>query len=330
LALSVTISLLHRSPVLCLFATYKVTVIFQIYGALLNFSCRTCDYNFPDFLLLIHLCYIIHAMYKTFYGFKENAFNITSDPAFYFESSQHKEAYAHLLYGIRNRKGIISMTGEVGTGKTTLCRILLNQIDEKIKTAFIFNPSFSQIQLLQMITKDLGIPQPKKNNDKLALMSALNQFLIDETAQGHNVAVIIDEAQNLNTVQLEQIRLLSNLETEKEKLLQIILVGQPELLEKLKKKSLRQLNSRISVRYHIQPLERDDVGQYITHRLNIAGAPIELNFTASAIDDIYNFTKGTPRLINILCEHTLLAGFVNETMTINNTLVRTAAKEALG
>ncbi|MBF0330602.1 MAG: AAA family ATPase [Candidatus Omnitrophica bacterium] len=269
-------------------------------------------------------------MYKNFYGFKENAFNITSDPAFYFESSQHKEAYAHLLYGIKNRKGIISMTGEVGTGKTTLCRILLNQIDEQIKTAFIFNPSFSQIQLLQMVTKDLGIPLPSKKNDKLEVMTVLNQFLLDETAKGHNVAIIIDEAQNLNTHQLEQVRLLSNLETEKEKLLQIILVGQPELLEKLKKKSLRQLNSRISVRYHILSLMRDDVSKYIEHRLRIAGAPHELKFTESAIDDIFNFTKGTPRLINILCEHALLAGFVNETMTINSELVRTAAQEALG
>ena len=162
-------------------------------------------------------------MYKEFYGFSENAFNITSDPAFYFASENHGEAYAHLLYGIRQRKGIICMTGEVGTGKTTLCRILLNQIDPTIKTAFILNPSFSQIQLLQLITKDLGI-SAKKNN-KMDLINALNDFLIEQTSQGNNVAIIIDEAQNLNVRQLEQIRLLSNLETEKFKLLQIILVA---------------------------------------------------------------------------------------------------------
>ncbi len=269
-------------------------------------------------------------MYKEFYGFKENAFNITSDPAFYFESLQHKEAYSHLLYGIKHRKGIIAMTGEVGTGKTTLCRILLNQIDANIKTAFILNPNFSQIQLLQLITKDLGISQTGSKNNKLELITTLNEFLIDETARGHNVAVIIDEAQNLNIHQLEQIRLLSNLETEKDKLLQIILVGQPELLDHLRKPSLRQLNSRIGVRYHIQPLTRHDVKKYIGHRLNIAGAPDNLCFTAAAVDAVFHFSKGTPRLINILCEHALLAGFVNETFTLSDELVKSAAKEALG
>ncbi len=269
-------------------------------------------------------------MYKDFYGFNENAFNITSDPAFYFESSQHKEAFAHLVYGIKHRKGIIAMTGEVGTGKTTLCRILLNQIDEKIKTAFILNPSFSQIQLLQLITKDLGIKAPAKLNNKLELINALNHFLIDETSKGHNVAIIIDEAQNLNIHQLEQIRLLSNLETEKDKLLQIILVGQPELLEKLKKPSLRQLDSRVGVRYHIQPLNREEVKRYILHRLKVAGAPDKLKFTDAAMDAVFTLSKGTPRVINILCEHTLLAGFVNETFTITDEIVKAAGKEALG
>ena len=266
-------------------------------------------------------------MYKAFYGFKENAFNITSDPAFYFESACHKEAYAHLLYGIKHRKGILCMTGEVGTGKTILCRILLNKIDKEIKTAFILNPSFSQIQLLQLITKDLGIICRKTS--KLDLITSLNQFLIDETSQGHNVAVIIDEAQNLNTLQLEQIRLLSNLETEKEKLLQIILVGQPELLDKLKKPALRQVNSRIGVRYHIQPLEKPEIKDYIDHRIQIAGGPKELTFTQEAIESIFAFSNGTPRLINILSEHALLAGFVNETYTIDEEIIKKCAKEAL-
>ncbi len=265
-------------------------------------------------------------MYKQFYGFKENAFNITSDPEFYFESSSHKEAYSHLLYGITSRKGIICLTGEVGTGKTTLCRILLNTINERIRTAFILNPDFSQLQLLQLITKDLGIPV---KSNKLDLINALNEFLIDQTQQGHNVAVIIDESQNLNTLQLEQIRLLSNLETEKQKLLQIILVGQPELLGKLQKPSLRQLNSRIGVRFHIQPLEKEETRTYIQHRLNIAGAPKKLKFTNEAVAAIHHSSKGTPRLINILCEHALLAGFVNETYTIDDSIIRAAAKEAL-
>ncbi|MBF0123040.1 MAG: AAA family ATPase [Candidatus Omnitrophica bacterium] len=220
------------------------------------------------------------------------------------------------------------MTGEVGTGKTTLCRILLNKIDKNIKTAFILNPSFSQIQLLQLITKDLGIACRK--NSKLDLITSLNQFLIDETIRGHNVAVIVDEAQNLNTLQLEQIRLLSNLETEKEKLLQIILVGQPELLDKLKKPALRQVNSRIGVRYHIQPLEKSEVKDYIYHRIQVAGGTQEITFTKEALESVFSFSGGTPRLINILCEHALLAGFVNETHSIDEEIIKKCAKEALG
>lgn len=267
-------------------------------------------------------------MYKNFYGFKENAFNITSDPAFYFESTCHKEAYSHLLYGIKHRKGIICLTGEVGTGKTILCRILLNKIDDKIKTAFILNPSFSQIQLLQLITKDLGITCRKTS--KLDLINGLNDFLIAQTAQGHNVAIIIDEAQNLNTMQLEQIRLLSNLETEKDKLLQIILVGQPELLDKLKKPALRQVNSRIGVRYHIQPLAANEVRDYILHRIKVAGGPATLHFTDGAIKSILVHSNGTPRVINILCEHALLAGFVNETYLIDEEIIKACVTEALG
>lgn len=267
-------------------------------------------------------------MYKKFYGFKENAFNITADPAFYFESSGHKEAYAHLLYGIRNRKGILCLTGEVGTGKTTLCRMLLNRIDANIKTAFILNPCFSPVQLLQLVSTDLGLKAESSN--KLELTHNLNNFLLAENARGHNIVVIIDEAQNLDTRQLEQVRLLSNLETEKNKLLQIILVGQPELLEKLKKTSLRQLNSRISVRYHVCPLSREEIGDYIRHRIRIAGGPARLQLTDQALNYIYAASNGTPRLINILAEHALLAGFVQETFLINEEIIRICAKEALG
>ena len=176
-------------------------------------------------------------MYKNFYKLKENPFNITADPFFFFSSQRHEEAFNHLVYGINSRKGIIVITGEIGTGKTTLCRMLLNRIGDKVKTALILNPSFSDIQLLQMISHDLGIECKKKN--KLDLVGAIAMFLVDQSTQGHNVAVIIDECQNLNIRQLEQIRLLSNLETEKEKLLQIILVGQPELNDKLRNHALR-------------------------------------------------------------------------------------------
>ena len=266
-------------------------------------------------------------MYKEFYSFKEHPFNITSDPSFFFASSKHQEAFHHLQYGIESRKGIVVITGEIGTGKTTLCRTLLNRLDKKIKTALILNPNFSDLQLLQMIIHDLGLNCPQGN--KLDLVNALSQFLLEQSAKGNNVAVIIDECQNLDIEQLEEIRLLSNLETEKEKLLQIILVGQPELLEKLRDPGLRQLNQRVAVRYHILPLEKNEVADYIRHRLTTAGADPRLSFAPDAMHMIYDYSGGTPRLINILCDRALLAGFVEETFTITADVIRQSAREVL-
>lgn len=264
-------------------------------------------------------------MYKDFYKLKELPFNTTSDPDFFFPSSRHEEAFSHLIYGISSRKGIIVITGEIGTGKTTLCRILLNRLDKTIKTALILNPNFSDLQLLQMIINDLEIRYTKKT--RLDLVGAITLFLIEESAKGHNVAVIIDECQNLNIRQLEQIRLLSNLETEKEKLLQIILVGQPELGEKLEKPQLRQLTQRVTVRYHILPLQKEEVEQYINHRLKVAGGDPKLHFTPQAIEAIYAISQGTPRVINILCDRALLAGFSRETFAIDHSLIQESAKE---
>ena len=264
-------------------------------------------------------------MYNQFYELKESPFNVTSDPAFFYSSSRHSEAFSHLVYGIQQRKGILVITGEIGTGKTTLCRTLLNNLDHKTRTAFILHPNFSEIQLLQLIVKDLGIT-PKAQN-KAALISGLNDFLLEETSQGHNVALIIDEAQNLRPNQLEQIRLLSNLETEKEKLLQIVLVGQPELMEKLKLVSLRQLNQRIMVRYHILPLDKSELNDYIHHRLKVAGAIDKLHFTKEAVDEIFLYSGGTPRLINIICDRTLLAGFVLGSYTIDYGVVKKCIEE---
>ncbi len=264
-------------------------------------------------------------MYKKFYHLKEDPFNITSDPSFFFPSARHEEAFVHLMYGIENRKGIIVITGEIGTGKTTLCRALLNKLDDKIKTALILNPSFSDLQLLQMIIRDLGIVCTKTS--KLDLVGTITQFLLEQSMRGNNVAVVIDECQNLNIRQLEQIRLLSNLETEKEKLLQIILVGQPELSEKLKNPALRQLNQRVTVRYHILPLLKEEIGEYVAHRLKVAQADERLHFTPEAVETIFEYSQGTPRIINILCDRALLAGFVRETYTINDELVHTCAKE---
>ncbi|MCX5681230.1 MAG: AAA family ATPase [Candidatus Omnitrophica bacterium] len=264
-------------------------------------------------------------MYKKFYGLKENPFNVTSDPSFFFSSTHHAEAFSHLVYGIQQRKGIILITGEVGTGKTILCRTLLNQLDQQTKTAFILYPNFSELQLLQMVIRDFGITI--KSSNKAVIINALNEFLLHETNQGHNVVLIIDEAQNLKESQLEQIRLLSNLETEKDKLLQIILVGQPELCDKLQLTSLRQLNQRITIRNHIRPLERPELKSYITHRLNVAGAQKPINFTDETLEEIYLYSSGTPRLINIICDRALLAGFVAEVWTIDYNIIKKCIEE---
>jgi general secretion pathway protein A len=268
-------------------------------------------------------------MYKDYFNLKENPFNITADPDFYFSSTKHNEAFGHLLYGINQRKGIIVISGEIGTGKTTLCRTLLTQLDEEIKTALILNPSFSDTQLLKLIIKDLGIETKARN--RFDLVDALNNFLLKETSLGNNVVVIIDEAQNLKPKQLEQIRLLSNLETEKEKLLQIVLVGQPELLEKLKLPELRQLNQRVSVRYSIPPLQQPELQSYIDHRINLAytgnGSNNKPLFTDEAVKAIFEHSQGTPRMINILCDRALLAGFAQEMKSINEQIIHQCAKE---
>lgn len=275
-------------------------------------------------------------MYCEYYGFREKPFNVTSDPAFFFLSRRHKEALACMSYGIQQRKGIITITGEIGTGKTTLCRTLLSQLDKSIKTALVLNPCFSEVQLLEFITQDFGIQLKKRN--RLAIINELNTFLINESLLGSNAAIIIDEAQNLTVRQLEQIRLLSNLETDKEKLLQIILAGQPELREKLNLYQLRQIRQRVMVDYHIQPLESDEIKDYIHHRLNIARhnalAGIRqgqfaidteqekrIEFTEAALNGIFQFSQGTPRLINLLCDRALLLGFIKEQHTICENII---------
>jgi len=258
-------------------------------------------------------------MYNKFYNFKEKPFNVTADPSFFFLSKKHNEAFSHLIYGIEQRKGILEITGEIGTGKTTLCRVLLNHLGVNTKTAFILNPNFSEIQLLQIIVSDFGIKT--KNKSRSALIDKLNNFLLQETAKGGNVVLIIDEAQNLKPNQLEHIRLLSNLETEKEKLLQIILVGQPELRKRLLLSQLRQLNQRIAVKYHILPLEKYEIAKYINHRLKIAGSNGSVKFSKESVGEIFIFSGGIPRLINIVCDRALLAGFVQGDKKITREII---------
>jgi len=267
-------------------------------------------------------------MYRKFYNIKEKPFNTTSDPSFLFLSKKHEEALTHLIYGIEERKGFLEITGEVGTGKTTLCRALLNKLNGTTKTAFILNPDLSQLQLLQVMLEDFGLEVEKKT--KMHIFNQLNKFLLEQLYCGNNVVVIIDEAQNLKTPTLEQIRLLSNLETEKEKLFQIVLVGQPELRTKLNSPQLRQLRQRIAIRYHILPLVKDEVKKYIDHRLAVAGSTGDVTFEEKAIDLIYNYSGGVPRLINIICDKALLLGFVLEVSEITYDIISKSIKEVEG
>lgn len=265
-------------------------------------------------------------MYRKFYNLKENPFNSTCDPSFFFFSRKHKEALSHLHYGVIQKKGIITITGEIGTGKTTLCRFFLKQLDKKNKVAFLINPYFPEIQLLEAIASDFGIK--KKNVGRFAYVWELNKFLINETEAGNNVILIIDEAQNLTVQQLEQVRLLSNFETQKTKLIQIVLTGQPELNRKLELYELRQLYQRITVKYHIFPLEKDEIPDYISHRLKVAGSDGKgIKFTTEALETIASVSSGTPRLINMICDRALLAGFAAGTQNIDSDIINKSVKE---
>ncbi len=267
-------------------------------------------------------------MYLDFYGLKENPFNVTSDPSFLFLSHTHQEALNHLLYGINHRKGFVAITGEIGAGKTTLCRALLHRLDSTTKTSIIFNSNLPETQLLEAILLDFGI-KPEKFN-KVRLIRQLNEFLLNQLSRGNNTVLIIDEAQNLRSNTLETIRMLSNLETEKEKLLQIILVGQPQLRDKLNSPELLQLRQRISIRFHVRSLLKEEVPQYIGHRLSIAAPTETITFSSEAIDEIYPYSKGIPRVINIICDKSLLLGFVKGTHYITGDIIKKSIEEVEG
>ncbi|NQU09353.1 AAA family ATPase [bacterium] len=265
-------------------------------------------------------------MYKDFYGLREYPFNMTPDPQFLYFSMHHRRALDLLQYGIGDRKGFVVITGEVGAGKTTVCRALLNRLDDSTKTALILNPTLSDAQILRAIVDEFRL-QPAKTTKK-DLYDTINHFLLRELAAGHNAALIIDEAQNLRPRVLEQVRLLSNLETEKEKLLQIVLVGQPELRDLLGRDDLRQLRQRIGLQYHIGSLGPDEVAAYIQHRLGVAGETGRLRWTADARALIHEFSQGVPRLINLLCDKALLAGYVAENWVIDADDIRRAISES--
>jgi len=268
------------------------------------------------------------AMYKDFYGLREYPFNMTPDPQFLFLSHNHRIALDVLRFGIRDRKGFIVITGEIGAGKTTVCRSLLRSLDANTKTALVLNPTLSDSQILRAICEEFRL-QPAKTTKK-DLYDTINAFLLRELAANHNVALIIDEAQNLKPRVLEQIRLLSNLETEKEKLLQIILVGQPELGHLLHREDLVQLKQRVALRHHIPPLAWEEVGEYIRHRLEVAGGDGRIQWTDGALLLIRRYSRGVPRLINVICDKALMAGYVMETQTIDAGLVQRAIEDLEG
>lgn len=265
-------------------------------------------------------------MYLDFYGFTEKPFNITPNPRFVFLSKNHREAFAHLLYGIRDRAGFIELSGEVGTGKTTVLRTLLGQLDEEgYRTAFIFNPKLSAMELFSAVCRDFGIPTDGRSIAQLH--DDLNAFLLQENAAGRTVVLVIDEAQNLEPAVLEQIRLISNLETKTDKLIQIVLAGQPELVDMLERPELRQLNQRITVRYHLRPMDMEDTGAYIAHRLAVAGGGGAVVFPPVALKRIYRFSGGYPRLVNILCDRVLLVAYTKDQREVSGQMVATSVRE---
>ncbi len=267
-------------------------------------------------------------MYKAFYGLSDNPFSIAPNPHYLFLSDRHREALAHLTYGLGETGGFVLLTGEVGTGKTTVSRCLLGQLPDNTDTAFILNPSLTELELLATLCDELKITYGDNPTLK-QLIDHLSRFLLANHSKGRNTVLIIDEAQHLRPEVLEQLRLLTNLETDTKKLLQVILIGQPELQLLLKRQELRQLAQRITARYHLLPLNEDEIGLYVLHRLQVAGR-FEPLFTGKAIKVLQKYSGGIPRLINLLCERALMAGYAQSRLPIDHHMVRQAAAEVLG
>ena len=292
-------------------------------------------------------------MYETFFGLKENPFRMTPDPRYFYASSKHLDALNHMLYAIEERRGFVVITGEIGSGKTTLSRVLFQKLDARTKTAVIRNTKLTAKDLVTLTLEELDIPA-RPGSTKMQLIGRLNEFLIDQLRDDANVVLLIDEAQNLTPSVLEEVRMLANLETETTKLIQIILMGQPELKAKLWLKELTQLRQRVTLFYHLNPLNEPETCAYVAHRLQVAGAipppgvgpagrahgapppqaatpgggtngtPI---FGPAALERIFSYSQGTPRLVNSLCDRALLTGYVNETKAIGPQTIDEVARE---
>jgi general secretion pathway protein A len=268
-------------------------------------------------------------MYKEYFRLHDLPFSISPDPAFLYMSAKHREALAHLVYGVSSDSAFILLTGEVGTGKTTVCRCMLDQLPENCDTAFILNPRLTEEDLLASICEEIGIEYPAAAASVKNLVDRINNHLLRSHAAGRRTLLIIDEAQNLNPSVLEQLRLLTNLETNRCKLLQIILIGQPELRKMLDRPELRQLSQRITARFHLDPLSRNDISNYVVHRLAVAGAHHQL-FSPSVIKRLFSLSGGVPRLINLICDRALLGAYAQNRTRVNKATINRAANEVLG
>ena len=267
-------------------------------------------------------------MYIEHFNLTERPFSITPDPRFLYMSARHREALAHLLYGLGESGGFVQLTGEVGTGKTTICRCLLEQVPDNVDIAMVLNPKVTATELIASVCDELGVDYPADSSSIKTLTDALNRFLLDAYARGRRIVLIIDEAQNLDADVLEQVRLLTNLETSTQKLLQIILIGQPELRTLLARDDMRQLSQRITARYHLEAITRDEAGAYISHRLQICGNTRSI-FNQRAINRIHQLSGGIPRLINVLCDRAMLGAYVEGKLHIDRKVVNKAAHEVL-
>ena len=268
-------------------------------------------------------------MYLSYFGLTEAPFSIAPDPRYLYMSQRHQEALAHLLYGVNSDGGFVLLTGEIGAGKTTIFRCLLEQIPESCHVAYIFNPKLTTAELLTTICNEFGIAYPPGNTSIKVFIDYINSFLLRAHAKRQHMVLIIDEAQNLATDVLEQMRLLTNLETNRRKLLQITLIGQPELATLLEKPELRQLAQRIVARYHLGPLSKKEIVDYVRHRLAVSGSQRPL-FPVALMDEIYRLTGGVPRLINVLCDRALLGAYVQGRERVDKATLAQAAVEVFG